>query len=101
MNVPDWLWQGLLVEAIWTGIVGGAAWAWKHRRMSAGKLKRTPEDVVVPLQPLTLRAEAQPMHVTVSDKLGMTDNVLTTVSKGAPSLVRRLEELAAWYLRVS
>ena len=41
------------------------------------------------------------MHVTVSDKLGMTDNVLTTVSKGAPSLVRRLEELAAWYLRVS
>ena len=41
------------------------------------------------------------MHVTVSDKLGITDNVLTTVSKGAPSLARRFEELAAWYMHVS
>jgi hypothetical protein len=101
MNVPDWLWQGLVENAIWAGIAFSAAWAWKHRRMSAGNLKRTPEDVVVPLQPLTLRAEAQQMHVTVSDKLGITDNVLTTVSKGAPSLARRFEELAAWYMHVS
>ena len=101
MNVPDGLWQGFVENAIWAGVSFCAALEWKHRRMSAGNLERSPEDVVVHLQPLTLRAEAQPMQVTVSDKLGITDNVLTTVSKGAPSLARRLEELAAWYLHVS
>jgi hypothetical protein len=53
------------------------------------------------MQPATLRAEAQSLHVTVSDKLRITDNSLATVSKGAPSLARRLEELVSWYLHVS
>jgi hypothetical protein len=92
---------GILTALVADGIKESGKLAWRHRRMIVGKLRGTPEDIVVYLQPMTLRAEAQPMHVTVSDKLGISDNALTTVSKGAPSLARRLEELVSWYLHVS
>ena len=96
-DLTETILTGLAADAMWES----GKWALKHRKMIAGKLNRTPEDVVVHLQPLTLRAEAQPLHVTVSDKLGITDNALTTVSKGGHSLARRLEELVSWYLHVS
>ncbi len=95
-----------LAESILTGILTGLAadamwesgkWAWKHRRMIADKLRRTPEDIVIHVQPLTLSAEIQPARITVdkSVDLGWKDE------SPAPSLARRLEDLAAWYLHVS
>jgi hypothetical protein len=105
-DAPDWLWKGLIVAASWEL----AKWAWANRTQIADKLRRTPKDIVINLQPLTLRAEAQPIHVTVSDGLGISDSVTTVqkdlnlrwrVESPATPLARRLEELAAWYLNVS
>jgi len=103
MNVPDWLWQGLVEEAtskaIWAGIAFSAGWAWKKREAIAQRLRR-------------------PHHITrtVTDKLGVTDTardgggtltagtqaqILYNVEAPTPSLARRLEDLVAWYLHVS
>ena len=61
MNVPDWLWQGLLEDAIWTGTAFSAAWAWKNREAIAQRLRR-------------------PRHITrtLTDRLGLTDTVTLT-----------------------
>ena len=72
-------------------------WAWTHRKDFADKLRRAPKDVVISLQPLTLRAEAQPIRVTV----GSERQILYNVEAPTPSLARRLEDLVAWYLNVS
>jgi hypothetical protein len=81
MNVPDWLWQGLLENAIWTGIVFSAAWVWKRRRAMQGK----------------------PVYVSATIQGKSTVEATATVKKSlrTPSLARRLEELASWYLHVS
>jgi hypothetical protein len=92
-DVPDWLWQGLAVWAAGKSL----EWAWIHRKVIADKLSRTPEDIVINLQPLTLRAEAQPVSVTV----GKSVDLRWKVEAPTPSLARRLEELASWYLHVS
>ena len=65
MNLPDWLWQELVGEAIWKAIVIGspiiAGWAWKKREELAQRLR-------------------SPRHITrtVTDKLGITDAVTPT-----------------------
>jgi hypothetical protein len=108
-----------LAETILTGILTGLAadalwesgkWAYKNRQTVVDKLKRTPNDIVINLQPLSLRAETLPIRVTVNDRLGISDS-FTTVRKDldlrwrveapTPSLARRLEDLVAWYLNVS
>jgi hypothetical protein len=95
-----------LAETILTGILTGLAadalwesgkWAWKHRQKFADKLRRTPEDIVINLQPLTLHAEVQPARITV----GSERRLLWNIEAPTQSLARRLEELATWYLHVS
>jgi hypothetical protein len=97
MNVPDWLWQELAADAIWTSIAFGAAWAYRHREVLADKLGRTPRDIVINAQPLTLHAEVPPARI----KVGKSVDLRWKVEASTPSLARRLEELASWYLHVS
>ena len=106
-NVPDWFWQGL---AVWLS-AKGIEWVWNHRQEVAAKLERTSEDIVINLQPLTLRAEAQPAHVSVVTKrqFSYAVRVAEESRRGSsyrvealkPTLARRLEDLALWYLRAS
>ena len=95
-----------LAETVLTGILSGLAadilwdsgkWAWRNRQDIAVRLGRSPRDIVINLQPLTLRAEAQPINVTV----GSERQILYNVEAPTPSLARRLEELGSWYLHVS
>jgi hypothetical protein len=96
-HIPDWLWQGLVEDAAWTGLAFGVAYAWKHRRTIAARLGKAHEDIVIQMQPMTLKVEAQPSLVTIEKTLDARWNV----EPPAPSLARRLEDLALWYLRVS
>jgi hypothetical protein len=106
-NAPDWLWKGLAVWAVSKGI----EWTWLHREEIASKLRRTPKDIIVHLQPMTLRAESPPVHISaVSQRLSSyavrvgeesTRRSSYRIEAPTPSLARRLEELAAWYLHVS
>jgi hypothetical protein len=110
---------GLAADALWES----GKWAWKNRGDIRNRLGRIPKPITVAMNPANLAAKAH--KVTVSDTLGITDNALTTVSKdlelqwnvlstvgknlhlvwnveaATPSLARRLEDLAAWYLHVS
>jgi hypothetical protein len=100
MNVPDWLWQGLVENAIWAGIAFSAAWAWKSWRA----MQRKPvllSGAIEGRSHLSGELSVGEHTRTVSDNIGVTDNVIATVSKGTPPLARRLEELASWYLHVS
>jgi len=72
-------------------------WTWNHRKDFADKLGRTPKDIVINAQPLTLHAEVPPVHITVASER----QILYNVEAPTPSLARRLEELASWYLHVS
>jgi hypothetical protein len=115
MNIPDWLWQELMADVIWTGIAVSAAWVWNRRKEIADKLGLSPEDIVINLQPLTLRTEAQPITLSgqamSSSRSSSSASGTLTVNKNVdpswnveaptPSLARRLEELASWYLHVS
>jgi hypothetical protein len=96
-DVPDWLWQGIATNLLADGLVAAGWLAWKYREEIANKLRRTPEDIVINLQPLTLRAEPQPARITV----GKSVDLRWKVEAPTPSLARRLEELASWYLHVS
>jgi hypothetical protein len=104
MNIPDWLWQSTeknaleeiaAVMAIIHYTIKAAKWAVKKYSESRAK------DVTISMQPATLRAEAQPLHVTVSDSLGITDSVMATLTKGTPSLADRLGKFLYWYVQVS
>jgi hypothetical protein len=90
-SIPDWFWQGLVV---WLA-AKGLEWAWNHREEVAAKLRQTPEDIVINLQPISLHAEAQ--RITVQKDLDLR----WRVQAPTPSLARRLEELAAWYFHIS
>jgi hypothetical protein len=70
-------------------------WVWTHRKDFADNLRRTPSDIVVNLQPISLHAEAQ--RLTVHKDLDLR----WRVKAPTPSLARRLEDLVAWYLNVS
>jgi hypothetical protein len=98
MTIPDWLWQGLVEDAVWWGIAFSAAWAWKNREGIRHRLERN-RNVTISMNPANLTAEGQPVYVSASRQAKSTVKATATVVK--PSLARRLEELAAWYLQVS
>jgi hypothetical protein len=108
IDEPHWLVQELSGEAVWTALAFGAVWAWKHREEIRNKLRTR--------QPVLISAAGEGSGdavatLTVGKSLEARWNVLQTVSTSVdlrwnveaptPSLVRRLEELAAWYLHVS
>jgi hypothetical protein len=97
MNVPDWLWQGLLENAIWAAIAFSAGWAWKNSADIRERLNtiRTP-----PKPTLTAGSQRQLLY-DVRANVGSERQILYNVEAPKPSLARRLEDLAAWYLHVS
>jgi|SRR5215207_1715178 len=100
MNVPDWLWQGLVENALWAAIAFSAAWAWKSWRA----MQRKPvllSGAIEGGSHLSGELSVGEHTRAVSDNIGVTDNVLVTLNKGTPSLASRLEQLVYWYLRVS
>jgi hypothetical protein len=92
MNVPDWLWQELVAEAIWTGIFVSAGLAFK-------RFERYRKRQTISMNPANLTAEATPVYVSATIQGKSTVKANATVEK--PSLARWLEDFAAWYLRVS
>jgi hypothetical protein len=102
-DVPDWLWQGIATNLLTDSVVAAAWLAWKYREAIAQKLSRQP---VVKQASILIQSSStvtvHPTKITVADRLGITDNVNTTiVEEPSHSLARRLEELASWYLHVS
>jgi hypothetical protein len=109
-DVPDWLWQELAADAIWTSIAVGAAWTLRNRREIIAKLRS------ITRQPVYISAVGEGNGDAVATlTAGATldagwNNYQTTASSAdlswrveapTPSLARRLEELASWYLHVS
>ena len=99
MTIPDWLWQGLVEDAVWWGIAFSTACAWKNRESIRHRLERNRKAVTISMNPANLTAEATPVLVSATIQAKSTVKATATVVK--PSLARRLEELAAWYLQVS
>jgi hypothetical protein len=102
MDVPDWLWQELAADAIWTSIGLGAAWAWKQRKEIAGKLRfsnlKLGRQVISPYgAPSTERAGTPTLTASAAADLRWK------VEAPTPSLAKRLTdegiELASWYMR--
>jgi hypothetical protein len=94
MDIPDWLWQGLVADAIWTSIAFSGAWAYRHREAILRRLgKRQPV-----LLSGTLRGESS-LDGTLT--VGKSVDLRWNVEPPTPSIARRLEELAYWYLHVS
>jgi ketosteroid isomerase-like protein len=100
MTIPDWLWQGLVEDAVWWGIAFSAAWAWKNRERIRHRLERNRKTVTISMNPANLTAEATPVLVSAAIQAKSTVKATATV-ENTPSLARQLEELAAWYLHVS
>jgi hypothetical protein len=100
MTIPDWLWQGLVADAVWCGIAFSAAWAWKNRESIRHRLERNRKTIIISMNPANLTAEATPVLVSATIQAKSTVKATATV-ENTPSLARRLEELAAWYLHVS
>jgi hypothetical protein len=100
-NVPNWLWQELVADAIWTGIAFGAAWTLKNRREILTKLRSTTssprQGQYVDLSGVSTGRSSATGVLTISKDLDLRWNV----EAPTPSLARRLEELASWYLHVS
>lgn len=101
-EVPDWLWQGIATNLLADGLVAAGWLAWKYRAKIIDTLDLTPEDIVVSMQPATLRAKGQPIllsAVSAGRSSSSATGTLTVVCQH--SLARRLGELASWYLHVS
>jgi hypothetical protein len=109
-DVPDWLWQGIAANLLADGLVAVALLAWKYREQIAQRIRTN--------SPQTIRIYGIPSEeavgeptLTAGTTLDARWNVLQTVGKSVdlrwnveaptPSLARRLEELASWYLHVS
>jgi hypothetical protein len=90
-----------LTETILTGILTGLAadavwesgkWAWKNRADIRERVVGKPT--------LTAGSQRQILY-DVRANVGSERQILYDVEAPKPSLVRRLEDLAAWYLHVS
>jgi hypothetical protein len=113
--VPDWFWQGL---AVWA-VVKGIEWTWKHRNQVMRTLTKQPiiKRSAVHIQG-TSSLTARPIKRTVTDQLGLSDDVQPVLlsgsiggkgtftgelTVGSPSLTKRLTdeglELVSWYVR--
>jgi hypothetical protein len=100
-HVPDWFWQNVISDFFTEGL-GLALWlAWKYRKQLADKLRRsTPQPVVLSAQGIATprsRSSASGTLTVSKDCMDLRGNV----EAPTPSLTRRLEELASWYLHVS
>jgi len=88
-------------DAVWWGIAFSAAWAWKNRQGIRHRLKPN-RDVTISMNPAILTAEGQKLTpVLLSGTIQGKSTVKGTLTVEKPSLARRLEELASWYLHVS
>jgi hypothetical protein len=103
MNVPDWLWQGLVENAIWAGIAFSAGWAWKSWRA----MQRKPVLLSGRLQgksalegTLTVVSKRQTFYAVRTAEESKRRSSYK-IESPTPSLARRLEELMSWYLHVS
>lgn len=110
MSEPHWLIQELAGNAAWTAVGFGAAYAWKYREAIATKLRRSipqtlhvygiPSQQSIGEPTITAGASAQ-LNWSVRGLAGKSIDLRWNVESPTPSLARRLEELAAWYLHVS
>jgi hypothetical protein len=94
-DVPDWLWRELAGNAvwqvIWAIITAAALWVWKYQK------RRTNNR-----EPVLLSGEiAGRGEFAGTLTVGSERQILYNVEAPTPSLARRLEELASWYLHVS
>jgi hypothetical protein len=111
MNIPDWLWRELVGNAVWEIPTVLVPLAWKYRKVIMNTLGLKAERRVINLQPLTLHAKAQPVLLsgTIEGKstldgtltVGKSVDLRWNVEAPTPSLARRLEELASWWLHIS
>lgn len=110
-DIPDWLWRELVGNAVWEIPTVLVPSAWKYRKVIMNALGLKPERRVINLKPLILHAKAQPVLLSGTMEGGSSLDGTLTVGKSVdlrwnietptPSLARRLEELASWYLHVS
>jgi hypothetical protein len=117
-HVTDWLlWQGIATTLLADGLVTAGWLVWKYRQEIAQRLRppRTVRVTVTDKLGLTDSASVQTLTgggtLTVGKSLQSSWNVRAPVSSSlttgwnveapTPSLARRLEELASWYLHVS
>jgi hypothetical protein len=96
-DVPDWLWQGIATNLLADSLVAAGWLAWKYRGAIAQTLSRQPvvKNSAAHLK-MSFSLSGHPVKVTVaSERLSLYD-----IEAPTPSLARRLEDLAAWYLHV-
>jgi hypothetical protein len=101
--LSDWFWQNVVPNLVADTMLGLAVLAWKHRRA----LYRKP----VLLSAASGGKSGAAATPRVYKDVDLSWNVYSRASKDAdlrwrveaptPSLARRLEELATWYLHVS
>ncbi len=89
MSGPHWLLQELAGEAVWTSVALGVAYAWNKRAAIKRTLTRAPlvKNSAVHIQgSSSLVARPRKIVVSVTDGLGIADNVTTTVSSERTAL---------------
>ncbi len=92
-DVPDWLWQGIATNLIADSLVAAGWLAWKYRHILLDKLAQ---------QPVLISAAGGSIgDSAVTLTAGADADLRWKVEAPTPSLARRLEELASWYLHVS
>ena len=110
MDEPHWLLQELAGEAVWTALLISGAWVYKNRNHIRNKLVgRNRQPVLLSGEvsgssgmegTLTVGSERQILY-DVRALAGSERRIVYNVETPTPSLVKRLEELASWYLHVS
>lgn len=107
-DVPNWLWQGIATNLLADSLVAAGWLAWKYRNEIANKVQRKPP-VLISAQSVGSGSATAALTVgksvearwNVLQTVGSERQLLWNVEAPKPSLARRLEELAAWYLHVS
>jgi hypothetical protein len=80
---------------VWTALLFGSAWVYKNRGRIRNRLESSKR------QPVLLSGEISgsgSMEGTLT--VGSERQILYNVEAPTPSLARRLEDLASWYLHV-
>ena len=107
MDIPDWFWQGVVTNIV-ADAFGLAVWlAYRNREHLRDRLG----DFTASMTPASLNAEGRTVYISAMGEGTSSAHATITVGTDAdlrwnveaptPSLARRLEELAAWYLHVS
>lgn len=95
---------------MWTAVSFGAIAAWKYREAIARKFSTSPtivflkgaesDEITGTLHAISA-ASSGSSDATATLTVGSERTALWNIEAPTPSLARRLEELAAWYLHVS